>query len=189
MIIIIYLYLLALGLVLGSFYNVVGLRVPKKESLIKPPSHCPQCGRRLAYRDLVPVFSWLFLKGQCRTCKAPIPAFYPIMELATGLLFVLMLWRFGLSGELFVALALVSLLIIITITDLKYMLIPDKILLFFSSTLYRSQHFGNPSIPGGPVFLVPASAFSFHLPSRSSAEGGWAAAILNFLPYLAGCSE
>jgi leader peptidase (prepilin peptidase) / N-methyltransferase len=106
--------------------------VPKNESLIQPPSHCPQCGRRLAYRDLVPVFSWFFLRGRCRYCQLKVPVFYPIMELMTGLLFVLMFWRFGFSGELLVALALVSLLVIITISDLNYMLIPDRILLFFS---------------------------------------------------------
>ncbi|WP_343076289.1 prepilin peptidase [Pullulanibacillus sp. KACC 23026] len=106
--------------------------MPKNESLIQPPSHCPQCGRRLAYRDLVPVFSWLFLRGRCRTCQKKIPVFYPIMELITGLLFVLMLDRFGFSGELLVALALVSMLVIITISDIHYMMIPDKVLLVFS---------------------------------------------------------
>ncbi|MFT8392233.1 MAG: prepilin peptidase, partial [Sporolactobacillus sp.] len=66
------LYLFVVGLTLGSFYNVVGMRVVAGQSIITPPSHCTSCGRRLTIRDLVPVFSWLFLRGRCRTCGAKI---------------------------------------------------------------------------------------------------------------------
>lgn len=123
------------GLVFGSFYNVVGLRVPKGESIVNPPSHCTVCDRRLTLKDLVPVFSYLFLRGKCRVCGTKISFIYPLMELITGILFVLAYLRFGISWELAVALVFYSLLVVLTVSDLAYMLIPDKFLLFFGSIL------------------------------------------------------
>lgn len=76
------------GLCFGSFLNVVAYRVPRKESIVRPPSHCPSCNRRLRALELIPVLSWLFLLGRCRTCKSPISIRYPLMELATATLFV-----------------------------------------------------------------------------------------------------
>lgn len=127
----IHLYLLTLGLILGSFYNVVGLRIPKGKSIVKPPSHCPKCNERLRFIDLIPVFSFLLFKGKCRHCKAKISPIYPFFELATGILFAVSPLILGWSLELLVALALISLLIIIVVSDIHYMIIPDKVLLFF----------------------------------------------------------
>jgi leader peptidase (prepilin peptidase) / N-methyltransferase len=81
-----------LGAAIGSFLNVVIDRVPAGESLLEPPSHCPSCGRTLGVRDLVPVFSYVALRGRCRTCRAPIPWRVPAVEVATALLFAF-LWR------------------------------------------------------------------------------------------------
>jgi len=119
------------GLVFGSFYNVVGLRVPKKESIVSPPSHCTTCQRQLTAIDLVPVLSYLFLGGKCRGCGQKISWIYPLMELLTGGLFAFSYWQFGFSQEFVVALLFISLLIIIVVSDFAYMLIPDKVLLFF----------------------------------------------------------
>ena len=119
------------GLVFGSFFNVVGLRVPKRESIVRPPSHCTVCDRNLTIKDLVPVFSYVFLKGKCRGCGTKIHWVYPVMELATGLLFAFAYYQLGFTLELVVALLFISLLVIITVSDIAYMLIPDKILLFF----------------------------------------------------------
>ncbi|MCH4825629.1 MAG: prepilin peptidase [Planococcus sp. (in: firmicutes)] len=123
------------GLVFGSFFNVVGLRVPKKESIAYPPSHCTNCDRRLTALDLVPVFSYLFLKGKCRTCSSSIHWVYPLMEAITGVLFVASYLMFGFTPELIVAILFVSLLVIITVSDIAYMLIPDKVLLPFAVVL------------------------------------------------------
>ncbi|MEO4053311.1 prepilin peptidase [Solibacillus sp. CAU 1738] len=123
------------GLVFGSFFNVVGLRVPKKESIVSPPSHCTNCNRQLGALDLVPVFSYVLLRGKCRTCKAKISPIYMITELITGLLFAYAFWTIGFQLELAVALIFISLLVIITVSDIAYMLIPDKILLFFGILL------------------------------------------------------
>lgn len=117
------------GIVLGSFYNVVGYRLPKGESIVKPPSHCPNCGHRLGPSELIPVFSYLFLGGKCKNCKQKISLFYPLFELATGLLFALSYLLFGFSIELAIALTFVSALLIIIISDYQTMIIPDEVLL------------------------------------------------------------
>ncbi|MCO7175617.1 prepilin peptidase [Sporolactobacillus kofuensis] len=124
-------YVFALGLTLGSFYNVVGLRVPANQSIITPPSHCPSCGRRLTILDLVPVFSYLFLRGRCRTCHSKISPIYPTSEAVNGFLFVFSFLHATSIAEMLCGWLLVSLLMIVLVSDLDYMLIPDKLLLFF----------------------------------------------------------
>lgn len=119
------------GLVFGSFFNVVGLRIPMNESIVAPPSHCTNCNRRLTAIDLVPVFSYLFLGGKCRTCGVKISPIYLLTELLTGLLFAFAYWTIGFEFELLVALLFISLFMIIVVSDIAYMLIPDKVLLFF----------------------------------------------------------
>lgn len=76
-----------LGLVIGSFFNVVLYRIPKGMSLIRPRSSCPSCGSLVRWYDNIPVVSWIVLRGRCRSCQSPISARYPLLELATGLLF------------------------------------------------------------------------------------------------------
>lgn len=124
-------YFFIIGLVLGSFYNVVGLRVPKKESIVQPPSHCTSCGQRLTWLELIPVLSYILQRGECRNCKVRISPVYLLTEFVTGVLFAFAYYKLGFSLELAVALFFVSLLVIINVSDIAYMLIPDKILLFF----------------------------------------------------------
>jgi len=83
-----------LGTVVGSFLNVVLWRVPRHESIVAPPSHCPECGTSLSARDLIPIASWVALRGRCRTCHTSISIRYPLIELGTGLGFagVAALW-------------------------------------------------------------------------------------------------
>lgn len=120
------------GSVFGSFFNVVGLRVPKKESIVSPPSHCTQCNRKLGLLDLIPIFSYVVLRGKCRGCGQKISPLYPLMELTTGVLYAFAYYQIGFSLELIIALLFVSLLVIITVSDLSYMIIPDKVLLPFA---------------------------------------------------------
>src|SRR5947207_15010217 len=82
-------FVFAIGACVGSFLNVVVWRLPRDESLVTPPSHCPKCNHRLAWRDNIPIFGWLLLGGKCRYCRASIAIRYPIVELATALLFAL----------------------------------------------------------------------------------------------------
>ena len=124
-------YFAVLGAVLGSFYNVVGLRIPKGESIVLPPSHCTSCQKRLTGIELIPVFSYVLQGGKCRGCKVKISPIYMFTEIVTALLFAFAYWQIGFQWELAVALLFISLLVIINVSDIAYMLIPDKILLFF----------------------------------------------------------
>ena len=121
------------GLILGSFYIVVGLRVPLKESVVKPRSSCSNCNNALSPVELIPVLSYLMQRGKCRSCKATISPIYPFMELITGVLFAVSPFIVGWGTELLICYTLISLLVIITVSDLAYMIIPDKILIIFAS--------------------------------------------------------
>ncbi|ANB57228.1 type IV leader peptidase family protein [Anoxybacillus sp. B7M1] len=120
------------GLLLGSFFNVVGLRVPVGESIVKPRSHCPSCQRTLTAWELIPVVSYLVQVGRCRGCGARISPLYPLMEWLTACLFTLSPLVLGWSAELLVSWTLISLFMIIIVSDLRYMMIPDRILLVFA---------------------------------------------------------
>ncbi|MFC5712669.1 prepilin peptidase [Thalassorhabdus alkalitolerans] len=117
------------GLTMGSFFNVAGLRVPIGTSVVSPRSHCPSCHTPLTFVDLIPFFSYFFLKGKCRTCRNSISLFYPLIELSTGFLFLSSWLVFGFTWELALSLVFLSMCMIITVSDLAYMIIPDKVLL------------------------------------------------------------
>lgn len=119
------------GVIFGSFFNVVGLRLPKNENFLNDRSHCPSCKKQLRAHELIPILSFIIQGGKCRNCNAKISWKYPMIELLTGLLFLCSYLQIGLELELLTALLLVSMLIIIVVTDLAYMLIPNKVLLFF----------------------------------------------------------
>lgn len=124
------------GAILGSFYNVVGYRLPKGESIVFPSSHCTNCGHKLRPYELVPIFSFLFLKCKCSKCKQKISWFYTIFEILTGLLFVLCYLIFKDSIiDLIISLTFVSMLIIIFVSDFHYLIIPDSVLLISSIIL------------------------------------------------------
>ena len=123
------------GTIFGSFYNVVGDRVADGKSIIYPPSHCPKCKHRLTPSELIPIFSYLFQGGKCKSCKCKIPLFHPIYEIFVGLLFMFSYISFGFTGELVIALTFVSMLAIIMVSDYYYMIIPDEILIFFGVVL------------------------------------------------------
>ncbi|MFA5407353.1 MAG: prepilin peptidase [Bacilli bacterium] len=119
-----------LGTIMGSFYNVVGYRLPQGMSIIKPPSHCPNCNHRLGVMELIPVLSYIIQLGRCKHCHKKIAIFYPIFELITGILFALSYYLFGFNNELLVALTFTSTLLIVIISDLNFMIIPDELLMF-----------------------------------------------------------
>lgn len=130
-----YIYLFIAGAALGSFLNVVALRVPANESIVTPPSRCPHCGTRLTGRDLVPIASWLLSRGKCRHCGARVSVLYPLGEAAMGLLTVAVVARFGWSSATIIGLLLASLCVIVSVSDLRTMRIPNKVLLFFAPVL------------------------------------------------------
>ncbi len=128
---IIYFTFFVLGLVFGSFFNVVGLRVPIGKSIISPGSSCSKCGHKLSSIELIPVFSFLLQRGKCRSCGMQISKQYLLIEILTGMLFVFSIYETGFHKELMIALSIISLLIIIVVSDVNYMIIPNRILLFF----------------------------------------------------------
>ena len=121
-----YLIFFILGSVFGSFYNVLGLRLPNNESVVFPSSHCPKCNHELKWYELIPILSFIFLKGRCKECKEKISLLYPLNELFCGILFVVSYYSYGFSLELIIALTLSSLLILVIASDLTYMIIPDS---------------------------------------------------------------
>lgn len=121
------LFSLLLGLVVGSFLNVVIHRLPKGESIVFPPSHCPACGHRLAPKDLVPVLSYLALRGRCRYCAHPIPPRYPTVEALTGLLFALAAFFYPPSPQAFLTFAFLALLVALSFIDLDTYELPDSL--------------------------------------------------------------
>jgi len=95
------------GLCFGSFFNVLIVRLPNDESILRPGSKCPKCGHALSWYENIPVLSWLALRGKCRACKAPISPRYVVVELLTGLLFLAFWFRFGFTWPLLLAPVLV----------------------------------------------------------------------------------
>jgi len=116
-----------LGLAVGSFLNVCIDRLPRNESIVNPPSHCSACQHKLAVKDLIPVFSYLRLRGRCRYCQAAIPRRLFWVELATGLIFAFLYWHYGLSVGLGVMAFYACLFIIIFVIDLEHGLILNKV--------------------------------------------------------------
>ncbi|GGN67211.1 prepilin peptidase [Actinoplanes lobatus] len=118
-----------LGLAIGSFLNVVIHRVPRDESLIRPGSHCPECGNPVRARHNVPVLGWLMLRGRCADCGTRISARYPMVEAGTAVLFAAVAARFGWSWELPAYLYLAAVAIALAMIDLDVMRLPNKIVL------------------------------------------------------------
>lgn len=121
----IYFILFVYGLIVGSFANVVILRFPKGESVVRPRSRCPQCGTQIKWYDNVPVFSWLVLRGRCRQCRNPISWRYPLVELLMGLSFALALYFVGPTWYLVEVLIFLFGLITVSFIDIDHFLLPD----------------------------------------------------------------
>jgi leader peptidase (prepilin peptidase)/N-methyltransferase len=115
------------GLVLGSFLNVCIYRLPRGESIINPPSSCPECGLRIRFYDNIPLISYMILLGRCRHCRSPIPFRYPVVELIAGLLSAALFIKYGLSPTYFLFLAFAGSLVVVTFIDLQHKIIPDVI--------------------------------------------------------------
>lgn len=124
-----YLYAGLLGLVVGSYLNVLIYRLPRGRSTIRSRSSCPYCGGSIRAVDNVPLLSFLLLRGRCRRCGAPISQRYPLVEALTALLFILCLWRFGPRPEAAAAALFVSLMLALAAIDLEHHLLPDKLTL------------------------------------------------------------
>ena len=117
-----------LGASVGSFLNLCADRIPRHLSLLGPPSHCDSCGRRLTLPDLVPVLSYLWLRGRCRTCGATIPRRVLWLEVVMATTFVLLLWHYGLTTEFALTAFYTSVFVLLLVIDLEHQLLPNAII-------------------------------------------------------------
>ena len=124
-----YLFILIIGLITGSFLNVCIYRIPRRESIIFPSSHCFSCKNKLKLIDLFPIFSYMFLKGKCRYCEKAISMQYPLIEVLNSLVYLLLFLHFGISIQFIFYTLLGSLLIVISSIDYYHQIIPDKLTL------------------------------------------------------------
>ena len=178
-----------LGTIFGSFYNVVGYRIPKGESLLYPSSHCTNCNHKLSWYELIPIFSFLILKRKCRKCKQKISWFYPIFEILTGALFAISYIIFGFSLECLYSIIFISMLLIIIISDYQTMTIPDSVLIVFSAILIILKYFmydmniiGESLLAafGSFVLMLSIKIFGDFLFKKESMGGGDIKLLANF---------
>lgn len=121
-----------IGACMGSFYTVVGLRIPRNESFLLSRSRCDECKHQLSFIDMIPIVSFILQRGRCRYCKSKIDKTSTYVEFFTGILFMVSYYSYGFSYDLLIALGIISLLMIVLVSDLIYLIIPDKVLIFFS---------------------------------------------------------
>jgi leader peptidase (prepilin peptidase)/N-methyltransferase len=160
----IFLFVFLLGSILGSFLNVCIYRLPKKESILSPPSHCPHCGEPIRFYDNIPILSYLLLGGKCRHCKKHISLRYPVVEGLSGLLSLALFIKYSLTAQFLLLLLFAAALIIITFIDLDYQIIPDIISIpgiflgigasFFIPTMSWFESLFGILIGGGFLLLV-----------------------------------
>jgi leader peptidase (prepilin peptidase) / N-methyltransferase len=151
------------ALAVGSFLNVVAARVPLQRSVVSPASACMQCGTELAWYDNIPVVSWLFLRGRCRTCGTSISWRYPAVELATALLVAACWWKFGVSWDAAIASFYCAVLVVLSAIDIDRRIVPNKIVLPAAAIVLVAQTIVHPSLEwllaglGASLFLFLAA--------------------------------
>jgi leader peptidase (prepilin peptidase)/N-methyltransferase len=142
-----------IGAAIGSFLNVCIRRIPAGESLVLPASHCPKCNYSIKFYDNIPIISYVLLGGKCRNCRTGISLQYPLVELLTAVMALLLFWKFGLNLKLFISFLFTCSLIVITFVDLEHQIIPDVI-----------------TLPGIPIFFLMA-VFAMGIPWLDAALG------------------
>ena len=138
-------FITVLGAALGSFLNVLIYRLPEETSIIFPASRCPHCRKAIRFYDNIPVISYILLKGRCRECHEKISFRYPLVELITAVISLLLFWKFGLAFQYLFSFIFVCALMVITFIDLDHQIIPDVI-----------------TLPGIPIFFL-AAVFAMNL--------------------------
>ena len=160
-----------LGLIIGSFLNVVAYRLPRGESIVKPRSRCTTCGTEVRALDNIPLLSWLVLRGRCRHCSAQISARYPVVELVTGAVFALVAVVRGPSLELIVDLPFAAMLIAVADIDLEHGIVPNRILAPMAIwAVAASAVVRTGKLP--ELLIAGAGAFAFLLVAALAYPGG-----------------
>jgi leader peptidase (prepilin peptidase)/N-methyltransferase len=165
MVILLHLFTALVGLAAGSFCNVLIHRLPREESVVSPPSHCPRCGAFIPWYLNVPVLSWVALLGRCRSCKAPISIRYPLVELCVGALFVASAWRWDFTPAALASAVFCLLITALSLIDLEHQILPDLLTypgivlgmvfcFFVPWTDWRSSLIGGIAGAGVPMFFI-----------------------------------
>lgn len=160
------------GLILGSFYNVLIYRLPRNVSVVFPSSHCPHCKHRIRWYDNIPLISYVILRGKCRHCGAEISWQYPLVELASGLLAVVSILEWGLSLDALFLYFFFSALMVASLIDLKFFILPDVITLpgivvGLGASFLRENLAPTESLLGGLVgFLIPLLIYLYYVKVR-----------------------
>jgi prepilin signal peptidase PulO-like enzyme (type II secretory pathway) len=140
------LFVLAPGLALGSFLNVVAVRVPERRSLLRPPSSCGSCEQEIAWQDNIPIVSYLFLRGRCRNCDASISPLYPLVEAVTAVLIVACVATFGLTAYAALAAAFCAVLVTLSVIDLRHRIVPNRIVVPAAGVILLAHTLLDPSL-------------------------------------------
>jgi len=148
------------ALALGSFLNVIAIRVPERRSIVRPPSSCGECGNEIAWRDNIPVVSWLLLRGRCRHCATPISAVYPLVEATTAALAVACVAVWGLSAYTALAVFFCAVLVTLSAIDARLRIVPNRIVLPAAAIVLVSHTAIDPSAEWA-LGAVGASGFLF----------------------------
>lgn len=165
------------GTVLGSFLNVCIYRIPREESIVFPPSHCPDCGHKIRFYHNIPVVSYLFLGGKCADCNSSISPLYPIIELLSGALLLLTVYMFGLSLKTLFYIIFIYALLVITFIDLEHMIIPNVISFpgivvgIIFNALITDWQYSRELIEGASIGLGSFFALLYEVPILDSVFG------------------
>ena len=167
------------GICIGSFLNVCIYRLPHSQSIVFPPSACPECRVPIRLYDNIPILSYIFLKGKCRSCNTPISIRYPLVELMAGLFATSVYLKFGISFEALIIYCFIASLIIIIYIDIDHWIIPDSISLpgilvgfavsFFVDSVHYTDSLLGILVGGGTLWLV---AFGYQLLAKKEGMGG-----------------
>ena len=137
---------LAPALAIGSFLNVVAVRVPARRSLLRPPSSCGECGSEILWRDNIPVLSYVVLRARCRHCGAPISALYPLVEVATAGLLAACVAAFGLTWYAVLAAGFCCVLVTLSVIDLRHRTVPNRIVVPAAGVVLAGHTLIDPSL-------------------------------------------
>ncbi|MBA3434492.1 MAG: prepilin peptidase [Actinobacteria bacterium] len=153
-------FVLAPALALGSFLNVVAVRVPARRSILNPPSSCGECGAEIPWRDNIPVVAYFLLRGRCRRCDVPISPVYPLVEAVTAALVVACVAVFGPTAEAALAAGFCAVLVTLSVIDARHRIVPNRIVLPAASVALLAHTLIDPS-PEWILAALAASGFLF----------------------------
>lgn len=177
------------GLIIGSCLSICIYRIPIGKAIVDPPSYCMSCGKRLRFYDLIPVVSYLLQKGRCRYCTNRIPVKYPIVEIITAILFMVLYYRYALTIDFLAYAYLLSILVVVFFIDLEHKIIPDKLVIagliggiliavyniFIPVSLYGDRHWWNPFLGGitgsGFLLLIVISGYIIYKSGKAMGMG------------------